>query len=480
MFWTAGLSRPRYAASPVLSSGLGNREREVREQLRERRDQQREKHKDLRDTVRGNGERIPSARSIDGAQRSPDLPPRSEQRLPPGTNTIGLTGSRTSSPATRLMSSSFNISPVLRQNASAGDQSASARGLRGDASLSSSGERMDSHSARGSASGPLGSVPKQSPKRLRPIPGFSHGTRDAPKEVKERDVSVPREVDAPATSSRSAYSTSGLGSSRSARQLGRDNRGSAIATATSASNTPTARDVCCIPQSASTDSSSSTTGGRIGSLGSQSSAGSCCHSARSDGGGVANQNCSHTLLRTEWPTLDFIAPKDIDALRRWYSNVSAPLSAAFPDARCPWNFSSALDPVPSPGEVFRDASSSDTHNSDFGYSFEDFHQEWDFPEDIEFAGWCQIMQQHRSRQRPQTSLVNTGEKENLIAKGNVAMVFTPKVDAEPSPPQHYRMCSTNATAFRAGWAAAQATREKQYSSDSRAKRRNNSQSVTPR
>jgi len=102
--------------------------------------------------------------------------------------------------------------------------------------------------------------------------------------------------------------------------------------------------------------------------------------------GREGQGTPRLQPRSRWPKLDILA-KDVAAMKEWYAFVEAPLSGAFPDARCPYVWlepgakqmpESILAPLAEP------------------YSFRDCKASWDFPDDSKFAEWCEEMM--RSRQ----------------------------------------------------------------------------------
>lgn len=90
----------------------------------------------------------------------------------------------------------------------------------------------------------------------------------------------------------------------------------------------------------------------------------------------------HQRSRSLWtPNLAaFISPKDADIMGRWCTAVEGPLSAAFPDARCPYVW---LDPV--------------TQGPDLGvfddlrkpWTFAEFKQELDYQDASHFDEWMQ-------------------------------------------------------------------------------------------
>eukprot|EP00927_Polykrikos_kofoidii_P033873 TRINITY_DN28719_c0_g1_i1.p1 TRINITY_DN28719_c0_g1~~TRINITY_DN28719_c0_g1_i1.p1 ORF type:complete len:474 (+),score=42.84 TRINITY_DN28719_c0_g1_i1:72-1424(+) len=84
------------------------------------------------------------------------------------------------------------------------------------------------------------------------------------------------------------------------------------------------------------------------------------------------------LYRSQWPNID-IHDKDMEIMCNWCDSVEAQLAQALPDARDPYLW---LDPADQP------SAEEDLAPLTRGYTFTDFHQEWDFADASHFEQWC--------------------------------------------------------------------------------------------
>merc|ERR1740121_2673542 len=87
--------------------------------------------------------------------------------------------------------------------------------------------------------------------------------------------------------------------------------------------------------------------------------------------------------KSPWPDME-VAAKDVEAFQRW-CRVEETLTYALEDARCPFRFLDASKQGPKLDDLQRQLGAP--------WGFRDFIRECDYPDDEQFADWCEAWQE---------------------------------------------------------------------------------------